>query len=79
MTIGSTLPKLDVLSNKRFLLSLVRLMISLTFGLGLRYLMIKAVKAGMGNYMWLADFAQFAIYETNWYVVRVDDRQHPKT
>ena len=52
---------------------------SLTFGLGLRYLMIKAFKAGMGNYMWLADFAQFAIYETNWYVVRVDDRQHPKT
>ena len=41
---------------------------SLTFGLGLRYLMIKAVKAGMGNYMWLAVFGQFALYEINWYV-----------
>ena len=30
--------------------------------------MIKAVKAGMGNYMWLAVFAQFALYEINWYV-----------
>ena len=65
MTIGSTLPKLDVLSKRRSLLSLVRLMKSLTFGLGLRYLMINFFKAGMGNYMLLADFAQFAIYETN--------------
>lgn len=41
---------------------------SSTFSLSLRYLMIKAVKAGMGNYMWFADFAQFALYEINWYV-----------
>ena len=35
MTIGSTLPKLDALSNRRSLLSLVRRMKSLTFGLSL--------------------------------------------